>query len=365
MFVSYSTHPLKSERSSNLELLRICAIIIIIAHHYVVNSGFTKGYFDFSNVTFNMIFLQFVGFGGKMAINVFILISAFFMCKQKAIWSKLLKFILMIYFYKIVFSTIFWASGYESITLVGFYKSIMWPFMAIERGFVGGFLVLFLLIPFLNKTLEVLSQKIHLRLICLLLFLFTIASTFFFASSFSYIGWYVTLYYIGAYIKLYPNKFTESKSIALKVFWGSLLLIFLSILVVDFVGSKIGFNNYYWMCADSNKFLALTCGLSMFLLFKNTQIKQSKVINTFAASTFGVLLIHANSDAMRRWLWNDTLQNTSYYNSSWLTLHFIISIIAIYFTSVGIDYLRIRFIEKPLFSRLNKYSFLKKECFME
>ncbi|NCC19130.1 MAG: acyltransferase [Bacteroidia bacterium] len=356
---------INKDRSSNFELLRIFAMIFIIAHHYVVNSGFTKECFDFSNITFNMIFLQFVGFGGKMAINIFILISAYFMCKQKATWIKFMKFVLMIYFYNIIFTSIFWISGYESISLVGLYETILWPFRAIERGFVGGFLVLFLLIPFLNKTLDVLNHKLHLRLIVLLLFIFTIASTFLFASSFSYIGWYVTLYYIGAYIKLYPNKFTESKSIALKGFLGSLLLIFLSILVVDFIGSKIGFNSYYWMCADSNKFLALTCGLSMFLLFKNTKIKHNKAINTFAASTFGVLLIHANSDAMRRWLWNDILKNIEFYNSLWLPLHFFISITLVYLICVGIDYLRILFIENPLFIRLKKISFLNKECFIE
>lgn len=39
-----------------------------------------------------------------------------------------------------------------------------------------------------------------------------------------------------------------------------------------------------------------------FLMFKNIQIPYNKGINTVAASTFGVLLIHANSDAMRKWL---------------------------------------------------------------
>ena len=30
------------ERSSNLEILRIVAMLIIIAHHYVVNSGIVQ-----------------------------------------------------------------------------------------------------------------------------------------------------------------------------------------------------------------------------------------------------------------------------------------------------------------------------------
>lgn len=39
--------------TANLELIQI----LCIAHYYVVNSGITK-YFDYSNITLNMIFMQ-------------------------------------------------------------------------------------------------------------------------------------------------------------------------------------------------------------------------------------------------------------------------------------------------------------------
>ena len=39
-------------------------MFLIIAHHYVVNSGITA-LFDFNDLTVNMIFLQFLGAGGK------------------------------------------------------------------------------------------------------------------------------------------------------------------------------------------------------------------------------------------------------------------------------------------------------------
>lgn len=56
------------QRDSNFELFRIVLMLLIIAHHYVVNSGFSKLY-DFDNITGNMIFLQLFGFGGKIGIN--------------------------------------------------------------------------------------------------------------------------------------------------------------------------------------------------------------------------------------------------------------------------------------------------------
>lgn len=47
---------------------------------------------------------------------------------------------------------------------------------------------------------------------------------------------------------------------------------------------------------DSNTFLVIVTAIFAFLFFKNIKILYSKVINTIDALTFGVLLIHANSD---------------------------------------------------------------------
>ena len=64
--------------------------------------------------------------------------------------------------------------------------------------------------------------------------------------------------------------------------------------------SLIGKNLSYFLVADSNKPRAVLTAVFAFLFFKNLEIGYSKVINIIAASTFGVLLIHANSDTMPR-----------------------------------------------------------------
>ena len=160
----------------------------------------------------------------------------------------------------------------------------------------------------------------------------------------------IATYIIAAYVRLYPCKWFENKKIYI---WGtiiSVLLSWTSILVVDFVGSKIGFTNYYHMVVNEHKFLAVLCSFSMFMVFKNITIKQNRVINTIASSTFGVFLIHTVSDTMRRFLWQDVFENTSYYNSPFLILHAILSVILVYIVCVCIDQLRINLLEKPVFS---------------
>ena len=92
--------------------------------------------------------------------------------------------------------------------------------------------------------------------------------------------------------------------------------------------------------------------LSSFLFFKNVKIRYNSFINTVAASTFGVLCIHANSDAMRKWLWHDVLNNGGMYGSQWLVVHAFVSVAGVFVVCTVIDYLRIRCLEKPIENRI-------------
>ena len=69
--------PKKKIRSSNIELMRIVLMIIIIMHHYVVNSGIMDGV-NLSDLSVNVVFLQYWGMWGKMAINANVMVSGFF-----------------------------------------------------------------------------------------------------------------------------------------------------------------------------------------------------------------------------------------------------------------------------------------------
>ncbi|MEG2842777.1 MAG: hypothetical protein RR900_04785, partial [Ruthenibacterium sp.] len=161
------------------------------------------------------------------------------------------------------------------------------------------------------------------------------------------------------YVRLYPHPMFENKKIYIWLSLITLALAWGSILTIDFVGRKFGFTGYYFFVADSHKILALLCSFSFFMLFKNIQMKPNRFINTVAASTFGVLMIHANSYTMIRFLWQDVLHNTSFYNSPWLIVHAVCSVIGVYVICVAMDYLRIKFLEKPLFDYLDKKKILQ------
>lgn len=65
-----------------MELYRIIIMFLIVAHHYVVNSGLTALINESNELTFNSIFLLLFGCWGKIGINCFVLITGYFMCKS-------------------------------------------------------------------------------------------------------------------------------------------------------------------------------------------------------------------------------------------------------------------------------------------
>lgn len=86
------------------------------------------------------------------------------------------------------------------------------------------------------------------------------------------------------------------------------------------------------------------------MFFKNLHF-YSKSVNAISAASFGVLLIHANSDVMRQWLWKDVLNNVEVYGTDVMIIHAFLAVIGIYVICTVIDMLRIKFIERPLLAR--------------
>lgn len=84
------TPNVSQERQSNLELLRIIAMLVIVMHHYVVNSGLLE-VINQNPLTIYSYMLLILGWGGKTAINCYIFITGYFMCKKEITVKKVYK----------------------------------------------------------------------------------------------------------------------------------------------------------------------------------------------------------------------------------------------------------------------------------
>jgi len=337
------------QRDSNLELYRIISMLMIVSHHYVVNSGLTSadGPIFAAPLSLRSLFLLLFGAWGKTGINCFVMITGYFMCKSNITAKKFAKLVCEWLFYRYLLYAVFWISGYLPFTLKTAVLGIV-PITQIGVGFTSCFVMFFLAIPFLNVLVQHLNEKQHLYLLALTGFVYIFLGTAH-RVTMNYVSWFMVLYFIASYIRLYPKKIFGNTKI-----WGWMTLVSfalsaVSVLSATWLGTKLDRNLSYFFVQDSNTFLAVTNGVFSFLFFKNLKIPYSKFINSVAASTFGVLCIHAHSDAMRQWLWRDTLNNVGMYASPYMPLHAVCSVLGVFIVCNALDHVRIALIEKPFF----------------
>lgn len=328
-------------------------MIFIIAHHYVVNSGLMNitGPIQQNPLCLKSIFLLLFGAWGKTGINCFVFITGYFMCKSNITMKKFLKLIFEIYFYKISIYLIFMLTGKEDLGLRRVINLLL-PFSSVTDNFTGCYLLFFLCIPFLNALISNMDEKKHRRLIVLLLFIYTgIGSVPIFSVRFNYVTWFCVLYIISSYVRLYPKLIFENLWFWLVMTCLSIFLAVISVVGLTYIGNRYDKFLPYYFLADSNKVFAVTTAFSSFMLFKNIRLKYNSIINLLGTSTFGVFLIHTNSDVMRQWLWKDVLNNVDAYNNN-IYVHSIVAVIFIFILASIIDIARQYIFEKNLFMKL-------------
>lgn len=351
----------KPPRESGLELYRIIAMLLIVAHHYVVNSGLMDVMYE-SPLEGKALFMFLFGMWGKTGINCFVLITGYFMCTSRITLRKFLKLLLMMYIYRIVIYAIFAVTGYNEVSLSSIVKLLL-PVTSVKQNFVSCYLLFYLTIPFLNILVSHMTKRQHLLAAGLGLMIYTLFGSIptIYVDK-NYVSWFIVLFIIGSYLRFYPERWFSSRKLWVISTFISVLLAMLSVVALLAAGEWIN-TNYgqklrlaYFLVADSNKVLAVAVAVSSFMLFKNLGIRYSKFINAVASAAFGVLLIHAHSDTMRQWLWKDTLDNVGWYmggvtgsgSMMIIVLHAIASVIVVYSVCTLIEYLRIRYTEKPM-----------------
>jgi peptidoglycan/LPS O-acetylase OafA/YrhL len=292
-----------------------------------------------------------MSFGGKVGVNVFFVISGYFMISRNMKWNKVYKLLVEVLFYNIIIYlclTLFAGYHYGHLETL----EVFVPFVFdISGSFVGSYLLVYILSPFINKGMNILSKRQWKSMLVILLGYFTILGSMpTNIALWNYFGWGITMYILGGYIAKF-GLFNEKT-----INWGWAFVISLIILwgceiLLTLVPSKI--LSWRFVIIESNKITILFCAITLFMYFRNLKINYSKFINVVASSCFGVFLIHANCSQMRDFIWKQILPNTDMYSSSLFFMHMMGKVICIYIICTMLDYLRIHLIEKNLSKRIS------------
>ena len=299
---------LQTQRKSNFELLRIISMLMIVAHHLAIHSGL---YFPQIPITMNRIFALLVLMGGKIGVNIFVLISGYFLINSNFKIKKLLKLWLQVMFYSIsiyvLFIVILKRSPYENQLLI----KTAYPITHSLWWFARTYFALYICSPFINKFLRALSKDKHKKVIVILTIMFCFIPSLM-KNSYFYIpnlAWFIYLYALSAYIKLYGIKIEKEKTRTLLLFTIFFIIINLELVFLIEHLTRLNIirsipNTFFY---DMNKLPILIISLFIFLVFKKLNINQSKIINTISSATFGIYLIH-DHPIIRQFIWRDTFK---------------------------------------------------------
>lgn len=225
-------------------------------------------------------------------------------------------------------------------------------------NFLNSFLIFYLFIPFINKFIESISKAEFKKFVFLLIFVFTILSTFFFNKViFGEVFWFIAVYFIGAYLRLYPPAWSDSFKASGRLLILSLVFAYASVVFMIQIEAFFNKGTAWFFMYDANRLGAVLVSVMLFVTFKNLKIGYSRAINLVAKTTFGVLLIHANSSAWREFMWIDLLHVNTFYSLPLIVLisRSILVVAGVFVFCSLIDMLRIFLIEKPVFNHFDSF----------
>lgn len=293
---------LKKVRLTNFELLRMLSMYMIVILHALGHGGILTRV-KFGSIEY--IVFWYIDTLCTVAVPCFVLISGYFLSDLEFKISRIVRLELQILFYSILCSFI--GIIYKELTLDGIIHAIF-PITSNEYWFITVYMLLLFFVPFLNKLIINMNKRQHLMIVCILICLFSIVPTFLFWSreyfSDGYdLFWFVTLYFIGSYIRRYGLYIYKAKVLYFTISIILLLSrIFIGNIVYKFTNSYSGSGLLY----NSNSCIILISALCLFCVFKNYELK-NKNLNKFilktAPLTLGIYLFH-NNTMIKENLWD-------------------------------------------------------------
>lgn len=374
----------KAQRKSGIELLRIvCMLMIIVLHAYTYGglnqlSDSQGGSFE---ATSDFIWSFF-----RTPVNVFMIITGYFMSKDVLDFKKSYRRIPKVYatmlFYSIIltiFAFIIYNYNGFSVTQettdiitsadkleINAIKNLssqyakysiikmFFPILSKQWYFLTNYIIILILSPFINKVLVEIDKK-QFRILLAILFVFlsiypTISTMGGFKEIFSTTKVlpieygksmisFLFMFIIGAYLKRFVKDDEKLHFKYLGYFIGLCIIDFsLYYFLGDITVNKVGIYNGAVFGQFSNPLVILE-SVSIFLFFRGFQFK-SRIINYIAGTTIGIYAIHEHP-LIRGFIWShNELGDPNLYNSFSGIIFVIATIFGIFIICSVIDMAR-------------------------
>lgn len=146
-----------SKRNSNIELLRIICMLMIISLHYMYQ-GDVLNTLSYGDKNYSLAWI--IESVCYVSVNCYVLISGYYLCDVTEIKkSKILDVIIETVFYSVGIYAVFCLLGVESFNVMSLITGYLFPVIHGEYWFVTVYIVLLLLVPYLNLLIRTLEKE--------------------------------------------------------------------------------------------------------------------------------------------------------------------------------------------------------------
>ena len=341
----------RSARQSNIELLRILAMLAIILNHSVVH-GHVR--FAADTLSVNRLWFQLIQIPGFPGVDAFVIISGYFLISARSVKSsRILKLWAQILFYSLLFFALplaFGATGFSLRELAG----RLLPVTSCHWWFASTYFVLYLLSPFLNQLLNAFDRRQFLGFLGLFFLLWCLIPTVegnllqsFAMFQDNHLMWFIFLYAVGAFLRRYPPRTSLSGGKLIGLSLLCMLLVFLSSIVLALLGTKKAlFAQHALFLADLQMLPSLAAAVLLFLGFSRLELGSSRLINLVSSAVFGVYLIHDDS-LVRPFLWHTLFRLADFADSPVFIPRSLLVVAAVFIACTLIELARLYLVEKP------------------
>lgn len=314
-----------NKRQYGLDFLRIIAMLLITAFHYVAYSQvlYNPDLTGYNQVLFSCVSALFV-----CAVNLFVLITGYFSCEKKINFKRMLMLwvhVVLVGIVLLAIATIFLEQPFKITTLI----KTLFPVSTMHYWFFTMYVLLVFASPIINLLLSHLAERQH-KMLCITGFF--VLSVFFVTNPFIDAEYYIAdargivwlsyLYIVGAGFRKYDWKLSKANNV-LAIFFVYAILVTLQFFKVSAIRNC--------QLLDSNSVLAFLLSVLLFSLFKDIDFKRAKtqkIISKLSACSFMIYIIQEH-DAIRNWYWN-AFEINSYASSPFLFVNFLVSVLILW-----------------------------------
>lgn len=279
-------------RDSNMELLRIVAMLLVLIYHTNFLSFGEPTIAEAKSFPLTVLLRDLLNACSVICVNLFVFISGWYGIKPKI--KRFSEFLFQVFFIiavTLVAYSIFSDHRFDRHDLQAIFL------MTDEMWFVKAYIVLYLFAPALNAFVEKASQKELL----ITLIIFYVFQTIY-GWGFVVVKWindgyspicFFGLYILASYIRKYKNRFTS-----MPAKYDLLTFIVLAVINTSIAYLTIykGFKAYMWLNSYASPLVILeTVYLALFfskLSFRNN------FVNWVASSCFAVYLVHCSRNVL-------------------------------------------------------------------